>query len=72
MTTIRLRQALLTIGLMGGLWAWSVKGEEPSIVFDNRPEMGIPPRSNGWRGIAKRPRKRRGWPPKDTRLNSTR
>jgi hypothetical protein len=40
-TKIRL-WALCTIGLIGGLSAGPVSGEEPSIVFDNRPEAGIP------------------------------
>ena len=42
MTRIRLWQALCTIGLIGGLSAGPVSNEEPSIVFDNRPEAGIP------------------------------
>jgi len=41
-TKIRLWQALCTIGLIGGLSAGPASGEEPSIVFDNRPEAGIP------------------------------
>lgn len=42
MTNVRLWQALVTIGMTAGLSAWTVKGEEPLIVFDNHPEMGIP------------------------------
>jgi hypothetical protein len=41
-TTFRPWQALVVIGLTGGLSVWTVNGEEPSIVFDNRPESGIP------------------------------
>jgi len=41
-TRIRLWQALCTIGLIGCLSAGTVSGGEPSIVFDNRPEAGIP------------------------------
>lgn len=42
MLKLRLRQAFLAIGLLGGLSAWTVMGEEPPIVFDNRPERGVP------------------------------
>jgi hypothetical protein len=45
MTKFRLWQAFITIGLMGGPLIWAgapVNGGEPSIVFDNRPEAGIP------------------------------
>jgi hypothetical protein len=41
-TNIRLWQALCTVGLIGCLSAGTVSGGEPSIVFDNRPEAGIP------------------------------
>lgn len=43
MTNFQLWQALVTIGLAGGLSAWSVNAEELAIVFDNRPQTGIPP-----------------------------
>lgn len=39
---IRLWQVLCAIGLIGDLSARPVSGAEPSIVFDNRPESGIP------------------------------
>ncbi len=42
MTKNRLWQALCTIGLIGGLSVGQLSGAEPSIVFDNRPEAGIP------------------------------
>jgi len=45
MTKLRLWQAFITIGLMSGPQIWAgapVNGGEPSIVFDNRPEWGIP------------------------------
>jgi hypothetical protein len=41
-TTFRLWQTLVAIGLTGGPSAWSVNAEEPSIVFDNRPGSGVP------------------------------
>jgi hypothetical protein len=42
MTKFGMRPALITVGLLAALSARSVRGEEPSIVFDNRPERGIP------------------------------
>lgn len=42
MTNIGIWQALCSIGLIGVLGAGPVSSEEPSIVFDNRPEAGIP------------------------------
>jgi hypothetical protein len=38
----RLWQVFYTVGLIGGLSIGPISGEEPTIVFDNRPEAGIP------------------------------
>jgi hypothetical protein len=37
-----MRPAFITLGLLAALSARSAHGGEPAIVFDNRPEMGIP------------------------------